>query len=91
MSDTHPGGGAGGALRPRRGRQVRLRAAEWLGLAAAPTFAAMALASATGGGPPDMLCTADGTSPLSGMTVMYALMSAFHLSPWLRLAAGRQA
>lgn len=89
MSDTHPGGGAGGAFRPRGGGQARLRAAEWLGLAAAPTFGAMALASATGGGPPDMLCTADGTSPLSGMTVMYVLMSAFHLSPWLRLLAGR--
>lgn len=91
MSDTHPGGGAGGALRPRGGLWPRLHAAEWLGLAAAPTFAAMALASATGGGPQDMLCTAAGTSPLSGMTAMYVLMSAFHLPPWLRLAAGRRA
>lgn len=89
MSDTHPGGGAGGVLRPRGGRQARLRPAEWLGLAAAPTFAAMALANILLGGPPDMLCTADGTSPLSGMTAMYLLMSAFHLPPWLRLAAGR--
>ncbi len=26
-----------------------------------------------------------GSSPMSGMTVMYLLMSAFHVSPWLRL------
>lgn len=90
MSDIHPGGGAGGALRPRSGRPTRLRAAEWLGFAAAPTFAAMALANILLGGPSDMLCTADGTSPLSGMTAMYVLMSAFHLAPWLRLAAGRR-
>ena len=89
MSDIHPGGGAGGALRPRGGWQARLHAAEWLGLAATPTFAAMALVSATSGGPPDMLCITDGMSPLSGMTAMYVLMSAFHLCPWLRLAAGR--
>jgi hypothetical protein len=27
--------------------------------------------------------------PIDGMTAMYLLMSLFHLSPWLKLAAGR--
>ncbi len=47
----------------------------------------MALLSAVpGGGPPEMLCSAADMSPLSGMTTMYLLMSAFHVSPWLKLA-----
>jgi hypothetical protein len=55
--------------------------ADWLSLAAAPTFAAMALVTALGGGP-DMLCAA---SPIGGMVPMYGLMSVFHVGPWLRL------
>jgi hypothetical protein len=58
-------------------------AADWLSLAAAPTFAAMALVTALGGGP-DMLCA---TSPIGGMVPMYGLMSVFHVGPWLRLLA----
>jgi hypothetical protein len=66
-----------------------LGVADWLSLAAAPTFAAMALLTAVFGGRPDMLCAAmQGTSPLSGMAAMYLLMSAFHLAPWLRLLRG---
>jgi hypothetical protein len=67
-------------------------AADWLSLAAAPTFAFMALLTAgPGGGPLDMLCsTMPGTSSFSGMVVMYLLMSAFHLGPWLRLFANRR-
>ncbi len=61
-------------------------AGDWLTLAAAPTFAIMALLTALSGGQPDMLCAAlQGTSALSGMVPMYLLMSAFHLAPWLRL------
>jgi hypothetical protein len=58
-----------------------------LSLAAAPTFAVMALLTAVhGGGMPDMLCSAAGSKlPLSGMFLMYVLMSTFHLGPWLRL------
>jgi hypothetical protein len=60
--------------------------ASWLGLAAAPTFALMALWSAMFGGASDPICTAaSGATPISGMTMMYALMGAFHLAPWLRL------
>jgi hypothetical protein len=63
-----------------------------LSLAAAPTFAIMALlTSVHGGGMPDVLCSAaQGASPLSGMVPMYALMSAFHLAPWLKLISGRR-
>jgi hypothetical protein len=67
--------------------------ADWLSLAAAPTFAFMALLAAVpGGSPSDMLCSATaGASPFSGMVLMYLLMSAFHLRPWLKLIAGRRA
>ena len=62
-----------------------LGAAEFLSLAAAPTFAVMALLTAVlGGGPLAMLCGAD-ASALTGMIPMYLLMSAFHTAPWLRL------
>ena len=70
---------------------VGLLAAGWLRLAAAPTFAIMALLTGVlGGGPPDVLCSAaQNASPLSGMGPMYLLMSAFHLAPWLRLMPHR--
>jgi hypothetical protein len=62
-------------------------AADCLSLAAAPTFAIMALLTAVlGGGPLDVLCSAaPHASPLSGMVPMYVLMSAFHAAPWLKL------
>jgi len=64
----------------------------WLGLAAAPTFAIMALWNGFFSGQPDMLCMAmQGSSAMSGMTVMYLLMSAFHAAPWLRLISSRLA
>jgi hypothetical protein len=58
-----------------------------LALAAAPTFALMALLTGIqDSGMPGMICSAaqDG-SLLTGMVPMYLLMSAFHLVPWLRL------
>jgi hypothetical protein len=63
------------------------RAAAGLGLAAAPTFAVMALLTGLhGGGAPDLLCSAaPDASPLGGMAPMYLLMAAFHLAPWLKL------
>ncbi len=66
------------------------RVAGWLGLAAAPTFAVMAVVTGlleSGGGA--MLCGGPPGSPLGGMVVMYLLMSGFHLGPWLRLAERR--
>jgi hypothetical protein len=65
--------------------------AGWLCLAAAPTFAIMALLTDVIGGPPDMLCSAaQGASPLSGMVPMYLLMSVFHLAPWLKVVSSRR-
>lgn len=70
-------------------------AAEELGLAAAPTFAAMAvLTGLLERGAPDMLCATahamgHGASPVSGMVLMYLLMSAFHITPWLKLISRR--
>ena len=67
----------------------KAEAAAWLSLAATPTFAVMALLAAVhGGSMPDMMCSGGG-SPLSGMVTMYALMSAFHVGPWLRLLSRR--
>ena len=62
-------------------------AADLLSLAAAPTFAVMALVTGfLGGGAMDALCAAGhGGALLGGMVPMYALMSALHLGPWLKL------
>ncbi|HLN49310.1 MAG TPA: hypothetical protein VK251_07345 [Steroidobacteraceae bacterium] len=92
MSEAYPGGCAGVAIRFESRHAVALRAANWLCLAAAPTFAIMALlTSIFGAGPPDMLCSAGhGVSPLSGMGPMYLLMSAFHSRPWLKLISSRR-
>ncbi len=67
-----------------------LAAADWLALAAAPSFALMALLTAIPDGQPAALCLTGDGSPLGSMTLMYMLMSAFHLAPWLRLIAGRR-
>jgi len=87
MSQAHAGAQRSAAA---RNSAIARSAANWLYFAAAPTFAIMALATGIlGGGPADALCSLAGTSPLSGMTPMYALMSAFHSAPWLKLLAGR--
>jgi hypothetical protein len=70
-----------------------LRIADCLRLAAAPSYAIMALVTAAfGESPKDMLCTAmHQMSALSGMAGsmvwMYLLMSVFHSAPWLKLIA----
>ena len=81
-----------GAIRSESGQATARPAVEWLGLAAAPTFAIMALlTSVLGGGQLDILCSAaEHPSALSGMTTMYLLMSAFHSSPWLKLISRRR-
>jgi hypothetical protein len=91
MSEGRIGGSAGAAIRHESGRAPTLGAGDWLGLAAAPTFAIMALLTGVGGGPADMLCSgAQGPFPLSGMVPMYVLMSAFHSAPWLKLVSVRR-
>ena len=71
------------------GAAASLRATNFLCLAATPSFAIMALLTGIfGAGPMDALCgAAHDASPLNGMALMYALMSAFHSAPWLRLAS----
>jgi hypothetical protein len=72
------------------GAAVARAAADWLSLAAAPSFAVMALMTATGGQTQWLCAVAHLGSPLSGMVPMYLLMSAFHTAPWLRLISGRR-
>jgi len=85
MSELHAGIGGGHV---DSGHDIAKIAADWLYLAAAPTFVVMALLTGVlGGGPADALCSPAGGSPLSGMVPMYLLMSAFHLAPWLKLIA----
>ncbi len=81
---------AGGSV--ASGDAAALGAADWLCLAAAPTFAIMALLTGVlGGGSPDMLCSAaQDASPLGGMVPMYLLMCAFHSPPWLKLISRRR-
>jgi hypothetical protein len=81
------GGPADGGIGHARREPATLGAADWLGLAAAPTFAVMALLTGVmGGGQMAMICAAS-PSPLGGMAPMYLLMSGLHLGPWLKLIA----
>jgi hypothetical protein len=92
MSEIHAGGYDNSEIRCESDDAAGLGAAGWLRLAAAPTFAVMALLTGVfGGGAANGLCSAmQNSSPLSGMVPMYALMSAFHCAPWLKLLAGRR-
>jgi hypothetical protein len=91
MSETHTGTRGSGAIICDSGKAAATGAADFLSLAAAPTFAGMALLTCVlGGGLPDAMCSMAGASPLSGMVPMYLLMSAFHLAPWLKLISSRR-
>jgi hypothetical protein len=82
------GGCAGDGARHGGGAITASGAARTLSLAAAPACAILALLTAAqGGAPADVLCSS-GTSPLGGMTLMYALMSVVHAAPWLKLMSG---
>jgi hypothetical protein len=90
ISKAHTGERGSGAIVCENRNAAALGAAGWLSLAAAPTFALMALLTvALGSGGADMLCSAAHVSALSGMASMYLLMSAFHLAPWLKLISSR--
>jgi hypothetical protein len=82
---------AGEAIRNEGPAAVAHGAADWLCLAATPTFAIMALLTGVvGDGKMAMICaTAQEPSSLGGMVPMYLLMSAFHAAPWLRLLRSR--
>ena len=65
--------------------------ANWLRLAAAPTFTIMALLTVVlDDRVPNALCLATGGLPLGGMAPMYALMAVFHSAPWLNLISRRR-
>ncbi len=84
MSEVDHRGGEGG-------RAAALGVADWLRLAAAPTFALMALLTVVPDGDAyraTCLGLAD-ASPLGSMSLMYLLMSAFHAVPWVKLASRR--
>ena len=82
MSQGCSGGSDGGGTR----RNAALRVADWLALAASPTFAIMALLTGVmGGGSSEMLGMAPQVSPMSEMVTMYLLMSGFHAAAWLKL------
>ncbi|WP_191488483.1 hypothetical protein [Pseudomonas sp. FEN] len=67
---------------------VTVNIADWLCLAAAPTFASMAVLTAANTDL-DMACASmQGPWPLNSMVTMYLIMAAVHLSPWLRLIGG---
>jgi hypothetical protein len=91
MIDAYPVNPTGGASCDDEGAAAARRLAKWLGLAAAPTFAIMALLTGVlGDGKMAMMCaSAQDPSSLGGMVPMYLLMSAFHLAPWLKLIANR--
>jgi hypothetical protein len=58
-------------------------------MAAAPTFAAMAISTTSlSGNGMGMICGVE-PSPLAGMASMYLLMSVFHSAPWLKLIGNR--
>lgn len=89
MSETHAVTRGSGAVPCDDGNAAAIGAADFLYLAAAPTFAIMAvLTTVLGRGSVDALCSS--ASPLSGMVPMYLLMSAFHLAPWLKLISHRR-
>ena len=89
-SQQKPSGAQGGS-KIGGGDKAASAVARWLCLAAAPTFAIMALLTGVfGGDQPDSLCMSGHGSPFDGMIPMYLLMSAFHLAPWLKLISGRR-
>ena len=79
----------GGASHNGGGAMAVRGAAEWLDLAATPTFAIMALLTALSENPIDGLCSSARGAPLSGMVTMYVLMTVFHSRPWLNLTSGK--
>jgi hypothetical protein len=89
MSEVHTGRRDSGALDDENGNAAVTKAADFLYLAAAPTFAIMALLTGVLGGSADAMCSVASASPLSGMVPMYVLMSAFHSAPWLKLILRR--
>jgi hypothetical protein len=96
VTQTNPANSTGRPQYDDAGVAVAPAKSDWLCLAAAPTFALMALlTSVLAGGSTELLCAAGhgaglNGSALNGMVSMYLLMSAFHSAPWLKLIASRR-
>jgi hypothetical protein len=89
MTDVYPRESVINAIHHESGNAAASSAANWLSLAATPTFALMALLTGVDSG--QMLCApAQHALPLNGMAAMYLLMSAFHSTPWLKLISNRR-
>jgi uncharacterized membrane protein len=68
-----------------------VHAAELLRLAAAPVFGIMTVLTIFAGGAHEMSCCSESHMSWStGMTLMYLLMSLFHLPAWLKLVSVRR-
>jgi hypothetical protein len=81
-----PAGARGVARFDHQGVVAAWATAKWLRLAAAPTFAVMALLTVVlESGVPNPLCSAAGHLWPGGMAPMYLLMGVFHSVPWLKL------
>jgi hypothetical protein len=65
---------------------------DWLPLAATPIFALMAVVTGILDSGAYQICSPAEIrmSPLAGMAPMYALMCAFHVTPWLRLISAER-
>jgi hypothetical protein len=88
MTQAYPANPTGGESHHAERGAAALGMAKGLSLAAAPTFAIMALL--TLGDPSGTICSMGVGSPVGGMVPMYLLMSAFHLAPWLKLVSNRR-
>ena len=75
----------------RKARGTAAILARWLTLAAAPTFAIMALMTAWQSDGREIMIHAArrGGQLFGGMAPMYILMSAFHFAPWLGQISNR--
>jgi hypothetical protein len=73
----------------KRRSPLARRIAAWLGIAAAPAFAVMAVITGLPGGDRMAMTCGVEASSLAGMVPMYLLMSVFHLTPWLELIGDR--
>jgi hypothetical protein len=91
MREAHTGQRVCSAADAENANAATTKATDLLILAAAPSFAVMALLTGIlSGGSPDAVCSIGSASPLSGMVPMYVLMGAFHSAPWLKLIANRR-
>ncbi len=86
-----PAGASGVTRFDHQGVVAAWATAKWLRLAAAPTFALMALLTVVlDSGLPSALCSAAGTLWPGGMAPMYVLMGVFHSAPWLKRLSRRR-